>query len=79
MEAVEGGFPAHYTLPVGMYELRCALAEHIHQRTGLPIDPSRNVIVTPGSDSGLLFSMMPFLEEGDEALVPDPSFIPATI
>lgn len=34
MEAVKGGFPSHYTLPVGMYELRCALAEHIHERTG---------------------------------------------
>ena len=57
-----------------MYELRCALAEHIHERTGLAIDPSRNVIVTPGSDSGLLFAMMPFLEAGDEVLVPDPSY-----
>ena len=74
MEAVKGGFPSHYTLPVGMYELRCALAEHIHERTGLAIDPSRNVIVTPGSDSGLLFAMMPFLEAGDEVLVPAPSY-----
>ena len=74
MEAVKGGFPSHYTLPVGMYELRCALAEHIHERTGLAIDPSRNVIVTPGSDSGLLSAMMPFLEAGDEVLVHDPSY-----
>ena len=74
IEAVEGGFPSHYTLPVGLYELRCALAEHIHERIGLPIDPSRNVIVTPGSDSGLLFAMMPFLCEGDEVLIPDPCY-----
>jgi len=74
IEAVEGGFPSHYTLPVGLYELRCALAEHIHERIGLPIDPSRNVIVTPGSDSGLLFAMMPFLCDGDEVLIPDPCY-----
>ncbi|MGN0975719.1 MAG: pyridoxal phosphate-dependent aminotransferase [Gemmiger sp.] len=74
IEAVQGGFPSHYTLPVGLYELRCALAEHIHARTGLTIDPSRNVIVTPGSDSGLLFAMMPFLNDGDEVLIPDPSY-----
>lgn len=74
MEAVAGGFPAHYTLPVGLYELRCALAEHIQERTGLNIDPSRNVIVTPGSDCGLLFAMMPFLSAGDEVLVPDPCY-----
>ena len=74
MEAVSGGFPSHYTLPVGMYELRQALAEHISERIGRPIDPSRNVIVNPGSDCGLLFSMMPFICEGDEILIPDPSY-----
>ena len=74
VEAIEGGFPAHYSMPIGLYELREALAEHITGRTGIPIDPSRNVIVTPGSDSGLLFAMMPFIEEGDEIMVPDPSY-----
>lgn len=73
-EALESGFPAHYTMPIGMLELRQALAEHISATTGLKIDPSRNVIVTPGSDSGLLYAMMPFLSEGDEVLVPDPSY-----
>ena len=74
VEAIEGGFPAHYSMPIGLYELREALAEHITERTGIPIDPSRNVIVTPGSDSGLLFAMMPFIEEGDEIMVPNPSY-----
>ena len=74
MEAVSGGFPSHYTLPVGMYELRQAIAEHVSERIGRPIDPSRNVIVNPGSDNGLLFSMMPFICEGDEILIPDPSY-----
>lgn len=72
--ALEAGTPSHYTLPIGMPELRKVLAEDISRRTGLPIDPDRNVIVTPGSDSGLLYAMMPFLEEGDEVLVPDPSY-----
>ncbi len=73
-EAIDGGFPAHYGMPIGIYELREALAEHISERTGLSIDPSRNVIVTPGSDSGLLYAMMPFISEGDEVMVPDPSY-----
>ncbi|MEG0179395.1 MAG: pyridoxal phosphate-dependent aminotransferase [Oscillospiraceae bacterium] len=73
-DALEGGFPAHYSMPIGLYELRCAMAKHITERTGLPIDPSRNVIVTPGSDSGLLYSMLPFINEGDEIMVPDPSY-----
>ncbi|MBR5009255.1 MAG: pyridoxal phosphate-dependent aminotransferase, partial [Clostridia bacterium] len=74
MDAVESGIPAHYVMPIGMLELRQALAEKIHKNTGLDIDPSRNVIVTPGSDSGLLYSMMPFICEGDEVMVPDPSY-----
>lgn len=73
-EALANGYPSHYTMPIGMLELRQALAETIHEATGLPIDPSRNVIVTPGSDSGLLYAMMPFLDEGDEVMVPDPSY-----
>lgn len=73
-EALESGFPAHYTMPIGMLELRQALAEHISAQTGLEINPSRNVIVTPGSDSGLMYAMMPFLSAGDEVMVPDPSY-----
>ncbi|MBR7040907.1 MAG: pyridoxal phosphate-dependent aminotransferase [Clostridia bacterium] len=74
LDAVESGIPAHYVMPIGMLELRQALAEKIRKNTGLDIDPSRNVIVTPGSDSGLLYSMMPFICEGDEVMVPDPSY-----
>lgn len=74
IEAVSGGFPSHYTLPVGLFELRQAIAEHVSERIGRPIDPSRNVIVNPGSDNGLLFAMMPFICEQDEILIPDPSY-----
>ena len=74
IEAVQSGLPSHYVMPIGMLELRQTLAEKISKKTGLPIDPSRNVIVTPGSDSGLLYAMMPFICEGDEVLVPDPSY-----
>lgn len=74
MEAVETGFPSHYTMPIGSFQLRQAIAEHVSKRIGRKLDPSRNVIVTPGSDSGLLFAMMPFVEEGEEILVPNPSY-----
>jgi aspartate/methionine/tyrosine aminotransferase len=74
IEAIAGGLPAHYSMPIGLYDLRAALAEKISLSTGLEIDPSRNVIVTPGSDSGLLYAMMPFIREGDEVMVIDPSY-----
>ncbi len=73
-DAVDDGFAAHYSMPIGDYQLRNVLANDINKKTGLSIDPSRNVLVTPGSDSGLLFSMMPFISPGDEILVPNPSY-----
>lgn len=74
IEAIEEGFPSHYSMPIGYLELREACAKKISEETGLNIDPSRNIIITPGSDSGLLYSMMPFISDGDEVMVIDPSY-----
>lgn len=74
IDAIEEGFPSHYSMPIGRSELRGAIAEKVARQTGRRIDPSRNVIVTPGSDSGLLYAMMPFLAAGTEVLVPEPSY-----
>ena len=74
IDAIASGLTAHYTMPIGLLELRQAVAKHISKQTGLNIDPSRNVVITPGSDAGLLFAMMPFICEGDEALIPDPCY-----
>lgn len=73
-ETVKSGMPSHYTLPVGLPELRHEIARHIKEKDGIAVDASRNIIVTPGSDSGLFFAMMPFLGPGDEVLVPDPCY-----
>ncbi len=64
IEAIEGGLPAHYSMPIGLYELREVLARKINKMKVLEIDPHRNVIVTPGSDTGLLYAMMLFIAEG---------------
>ncbi len=73
-DAIDVGFISHYGMPIGIIELREALAKFIKGQNGLDIDPTRNIIVTPGSDSGLIYSMMPFLSEGDEVLIPCPSY-----
>ena len=72
--ALDGEMAAHYSMPIGMLPLREAVADFVNARYGFALDPSRNVIITPGSDSGLLLAMMPFIEPGDEVLVPDPSY-----
>lgn len=73
-KALDAGLCSHYTLPIGSGALRRAAAEKCARVNGLTVDPDRNVLITPGSDAGLLYAMMPFLSEGDEVLVPDPSY-----
>ncbi len=68
------GFPSHYTMPIGNEELKEEIAKKLARENKMTVDPKRNIIITPGSDSGLLYAMMPFIGEGDEVLVPDPSY-----
>ena len=74
LQALAGGKISHYVMPIGDPALRELIAKNLTQRDGVPVDPGRNVVICPGSDSGLLFAMMPFIEPGDEVLIPDPSY-----
>lgn len=74
VEVLKGGFPSHYTMPIGNEELKEEIAKKLARENKMTVDPKRNIIITPGSDSGLLYAMMPFIGEGDEVLVPDPSY-----
>ena len=74
VEFLRQGFVSHYTMPIGNDELKQWIAKKLERENGMKVDPLRNIIITPGSDSGLLYAMMPFIEPGDEVLVPDPSY-----
>lgn len=74
IEALKQGFSSHYTMPIGSLELRQAIARKLKAFNHLDADPRRNIIVTPGSDSGLYFAMSLFINPGDEVLIPDPSY-----
>ena len=71
---LKGGFPSHYTMPIGSPELKKLIAARIERNYGFSLDPDRNIIINPGSDNGLLFAMMPWINPGDEVLVHDPSY-----
>ena len=73
-EAIDEESSTHYTAPVGSSELKAVLAEKLKTFNHLDVIPDRNILITPGSDSGLYFSILPFLEEGDEVLIPSPSY-----
>ena len=64
----------HYTAPIGNSDLKVVLAEKLKKVNHLDVDPLRNIIITPGSDSGLYFAILPFVEEGDEVIIPCPSY-----
>lgn len=73
-DAVLDGTSAHYTAPIGNRELKEEIAKRLKKYNGLSVDPQRNILITPGSDSGLFFAMLPFIEKGDEVMIVDPSY-----
>lgn len=74
VDALKGGFPAHYTMPIGSPELKKLIADRTERLYGLRLDPNRNIIINPGSDNGLIFAMFPWINPGDEVMVHDPSY-----
>src|ERR1039458_119340 len=71
-EAMHKGL-THYSTSQGTLALRKEIARHIEKTHGLPIDPAR-VVVTPGAKPIIFFTILALLEEGDEAIYPDPGF-----
>lgn len=74
IDEINKGLISHYTMPIGNLQLRTLIAQRLKKMYDVDLDPTRNILITPGSDSGLLYAMMPFLTEGDEVLIPDPSY-----
>lgn len=74
VEAVRAESAPHYTAPIGSPALKEAIAEKLRRQNGLSVDPQRNILITPGSDSGLYFAILPFVHPGDEVLIPSPSY-----
>jgi len=74
VESIESGRASHYTMPIGDLELRAEVSKKLRANNGFDADPERNIIITPGSDSGLFYAISPFIQSGDEVLIPDPSY-----
>ncbi len=64
-----------YSLSNGLPELREAVVAFHRARTGVPIDPDRNVIITAGNMQGLNTLFLALLDPGDEIIVTDPGFV----
>ena len=74
IDSIESGFASHYTAPIGNQELKVEVAKKLARINGLEVDPERNILITPGSDAGLFFAMLPFIHQDDEVMIIDPSY-----
>jgi aspartate aminotransferase len=71
-QALDQGW-THYGPTQGLPELREAIASYICRTRGIKTGPE-NVCVVPGGKPIMFFVLMALLEEGDEAIYPNPGF-----
>lgn len=74
IEAIKDQSAPHYTAPIGNSDLKKKIAEKLKRVNNMDVDPERNILITPGSDSGLYFAILPFIKDGDEVIIPSPSY-----
>jgi N-succinyldiaminopimelate aminotransferase len=59
----------------GLLELREAVAERLQRQTGVGYDPEQDVVITCGGTEGLLDALLATVQEGDEVVVTDPTYV----
>ncbi len=74
IRSIEDG-KTHYTSNFGLPELRERISAHLERLYGVHYDPRTEVLVTTGVSEGLNLACQAVLNEGDEVLVPDPSYV----
>ena len=62
-----------YTQALGMDTLRQAISRWYAQRFGVQV-PARRIVVTAGASAALQLACLALIEQGDEVLLPDPSY-----
>lgn len=73
-KALEEGH-TRYTASGGVSELREAIARSLRERNGLDLDPETEIIVTPGAKMAIFATIVATLDQGDEAMILDPSWV----
>ncbi|MFQ9985968.1 MAG: pyridoxal phosphate-dependent aminotransferase, partial [Lachnospiraceae bacterium] len=64
-----------YTSNAGLPELKQEIARYLSRRFGLSYDPASEVLVTVGGSEAIDLALRVMLEEGDEVLIPQPSYV----
>ena len=63
----------HYTPATGIPQLKQAIVDDARRHKGIEATPEQ-VIVTPGAKPIMFYAMLALLEDGDEAIYPNPGF-----
>ncbi len=71
-EALKEG-KTHYTHSQGILELREAICELYYENYGVDVSPDQ-VLITSGTSPAMLLLFSTLLEEGDEVILPDPTY-----
>ncbi len=64
-----------YTSNYGIRPLRDAISEHTERLRGVRYDPDREILVTVGVSEAVDLALRATLNEGDEVIVADPSYV----
>ena len=59
----------------GLLELREAVAGRLTTETGVAYDPEHDVVITCGGTEGLFDALLATVQEGDEVIVTDPTYV----
>jgi aspartate/methionine/tyrosine aminotransferase len=64
-----------YTSIEGISELREAISRKLAAENGIKVDFDSQILVTAGASEGMFLALETIIEEGDEALIPDPGYV----
>lgn len=64
-----------YTSNSGLMPLREEICRYLDRRFGAAYDPATEVIVTVGGSEGIDLACRAMLDEGDEVIIPQPSYV----
>lgn len=64
-----------YTSNAGLIELREEISKYISETIGLNYNPKEQIVITVGASEGIDIALRAIIENGDEVLLPEPSFV----
>lgn len=64
-----------YTSNAGLKPLKVEICEYLKRRCDVTYDPDREVLVSVGGSEAIDLAMRAMLNEGDEVLIPQPSYV----